>query len=125
MVGYPTEQKQDVDESIKLAHTFKVNHVAVSMTTPYPGTSLYEKLKSELDFSLFPYKLSYKNEKITQKGIYFQKYFYLRFYFNIKYIKIIQHRMLDLISKELVINIFFFAGYLLKNKSISNRKDYV
>jgi radical SAM superfamily enzyme YgiQ (UPF0313 family) len=42
MMGYPTETKEEVEETIHLASKLKLDYVAVSMVAPYPGTKLYQ-----------------------------------------------------------------------------------
>lgn len=42
MMGYPTETKAEVEETIKLARNLKMDFLAVSLVAPYPGTQLYK-----------------------------------------------------------------------------------
>lgn len=45
MMGYPTETKADIEETIRLARRLKLDYLAVSIVTPYPGTQLYKYCK--------------------------------------------------------------------------------
>lgn len=45
MMGYPTETKKDIEETLKLARRLKLDYLAVSIVTPYPGTQLYKYCK--------------------------------------------------------------------------------
>lgn len=42
MMGYPTETRETLEETIQLANKLKLDYVAVSMVAPYPGTKLYQ-----------------------------------------------------------------------------------
>lgn len=45
MMGYPTETKEEIEETIKLARNLTLDYLAVSIVTPYPGTQLYKYCK--------------------------------------------------------------------------------
>lgn len=45
MMGYPTETKETLMDTIRLAMSLKMDYLAVSIVTPYPGTQLYEYCK--------------------------------------------------------------------------------
>lgn len=45
MMGYPTETKETLQDTINLAKSLKMDYLAVSIVTPYPGTRLYEYCK--------------------------------------------------------------------------------
>jgi radical SAM superfamily enzyme YgiQ (UPF0313 family) len=45
MMGYPTETRETLQETINLAKSLKMDYLAVSIVTPYPGTELYEYCK--------------------------------------------------------------------------------
>jgi len=42
MMGYPTETKEEIKQTIQLAKNLDLDYLAVSIVTPYPGTDLYE-----------------------------------------------------------------------------------
>jgi anaerobic magnesium-protoporphyrin IX monomethyl ester cyclase len=125
MVGLPFETKNDVIKSVNLAHELKIDFIAVSITTPYPGTLLYERFKNDLSFSLIPYNLSFKNKNIPKNALYLQKYFYLKFYISYSFVKNTLLKIKDLSFREFFKNIFSFLIYSLNLSRKSNRKDYV
>lgn len=49
MVGTPGETEREVIASIKLAHRLKPDYISFNITTPFPGTELYEKMRKNLD----------------------------------------------------------------------------
>ena len=47
MMGYPTETKEDVEMTIALARSTKLDHTSFSIVTPFPGTALYRECKEK------------------------------------------------------------------------------
>lgn len=70
IIGYPTETKGDIEETIKFAKELNLKRAHFSLFLPLPGTEITEQLKKEgklknLDWS----KLSYTNAIIPPEGI--------------------------------------------------------
>ena len=42
MLGYPTETKADIEETINLSRNLKMDFLATAIVAPYPGTQLYQ-----------------------------------------------------------------------------------
>jgi len=57
MVGAPTETREEIMQTIKLARTLNIDEAAFSITTPLPCTTLYEKSKELIkdDIGSFDY----------------------------------------------------------------------
>ncbi|MCW3994397.1 MAG: B12-binding domain-containing radical SAM protein, partial [Candidatus Bathyarchaeota archaeon] len=45
MIGYPTETKEAIEETIELARSFELEFSTFSIVTPFPGTALYSYCK--------------------------------------------------------------------------------
>ena len=45
MIGYPTETKDTIQDTIKLARTLGIDYVDFAVVTPFPGTQLYQYCK--------------------------------------------------------------------------------
>jgi radical SAM superfamily enzyme YgiQ (UPF0313 family) len=46
MMGYPTETKEEIQETLELARSLRLDYLAVSIVTPYPGTELHTYCKA-------------------------------------------------------------------------------
>jgi radical SAM superfamily enzyme YgiQ (UPF0313 family) len=86
MSGYPEETDADFEETIAFAKKAKLTFASVNPLTPYPGTSLFERLKEDLNFSLFPYKNEFKDPNIVLNFTKRKKKFYTEFYMRPSYI---------------------------------------
>jgi radical SAM superfamily enzyme YgiQ (UPF0313 family) len=122
IVGTPAETSEDFRQSIDLARKSKLDFVVVSQLIPYPGTPLFEKLKEKTNFSLFPYKNEFKDEKISSKYHNLEKKFYREFYFRPGYIL---KRIWGVFSypKEYISSLKNFVEYLFSTKSSKSRSD--
>ena len=47
MIGFPEETKEDIEETIKFCIDNDIHLVSIFFVTPYPGTALYEQVKSK------------------------------------------------------------------------------
>ncbi len=45
MLGYPTETRETIEDTIALARSLDVDHPSFSVVTPFPGTKLYQYCK--------------------------------------------------------------------------------
>lgn len=45
MIGYPTETKETIEETIKLSQDLGLDYAVFSLVTPFPGTALYKYVK--------------------------------------------------------------------------------
>ena len=86
IVGSPIEDESDFNESVKLANELKFDYVLISKFLCYPGTQLFNQFKKEIDFSLFPYKIEFKNKELERIYLRREKEFYRRFYLRLGYL---------------------------------------
>lgn len=82
IVGSPVEDREDFEQSLKLARELKLEFIAVSTLVPYPATELYEMEKDKIDFDLLPYNCQFVNQAGTER----EAEFYRRYYLNPSYI---------------------------------------
>lgn len=86
IVGGATETEYDFKKSIDLAKKMKFDFIAVSRLCLYPGTQLFEGMKDNIDFSLFPYKNRFRDKELERESVKREKIFYRSFYLNPSYI---------------------------------------
>jgi len=86
IIGAPDETFEDLEKSIRFAIETDLDYIALSTLVAYPGTPLYEELKEEIDFSLFPYKNIFKNSHKNGELTAWEKRFYRKFYVRPAYI---------------------------------------
>jgi radical SAM superfamily enzyme YgiQ (UPF0313 family) len=86
MSGYPEETDEDFELTIAFAKKAKLTFASVNPLTPYPGTSLFERLKDQLNFNLFPYENSFKDPQISVDFTRRKKKFYTEFYMRPSYV---------------------------------------
>ncbi len=122
IVGSPAETMDDFKESIELAKKSKLDFVIVSQLILYPGTPLFEKLREEINFSLFPYKNEFKDKEILSKYHKREKAFYREFYFRPSYI-IKRIQMLLSFPKESFLSFKNFIEYLFSSRLSKSRSD--
>ncbi|MCZ2393659.1 MAG: B12-binding domain-containing radical SAM protein [Chitinophagales bacterium] len=84
MTGLPNESETQFNQTIQLAKDIPLSFAGVGELTPYPGTDLYNQLQSQIEFSLFPYRLNFKNKEISTTAIRRRTKFHRKFYFRIK-----------------------------------------
>lgn len=121
MLGIPGETIQDIDLSIKYAIEAKLDFIAIGNFTPYPGTPIFDKFKSDIDFSIFPYKLQFKNIN-NDNYVKYEKYFYKKFYYRFAYIldkiKFVYTKPMDFVS--------YFASFIFYSLGLkSNALNHV
>jgi radical SAM superfamily enzyme YgiQ (UPF0313 family) len=49
MVGTPGETEKEIITSINLAHELKPDYISFNITTPFPGTELYEEMRTSIN----------------------------------------------------------------------------
>ena len=96
-VGSPGERKEDIESSISFAKELDSDTIQVSFFTPYPGSSIYEKLKDSLKPSKIDKMYHYSSPVINLSEIdtisliklqkRFYKEFILRFSFLLRHLK--------------------------------------
>lgn len=82
MGGHPDETEEQFSDTLKFVASSGLNFASYNPLTPYPGTPLFEKMKEQLDFSLFPYRNQWKDQGIYEtfdkRKTRFYRTFYLR-----------------------------------------------
>jgi len=110
MIGHPTETRKDIIKTIKFARHLDIDEVSFSITTPLPGTYLYEVDKSLINDSCESYdyydKSPYKPENLLVKQWelrLLKKYAYFAFYTKMnRFIRQVQHIFSRTGSKKLL-----------------------
>jgi radical SAM superfamily enzyme YgiQ (UPF0313 family) len=70
IIGYPTETKEDIIKTIKLAKSLPLDRATFGLFQPLPGSDIYNQLKKQgklegMDFS----KIEYSKPSISPEGI--------------------------------------------------------
>ncbi len=81
MVG-GLQTEKEFNDDIALVKQIDLDYIIVEKLTPYPGTKLFEDLKDNIIFSLFPYSNRFKDNRLEEKAIRLEKSFYHKFYFS-------------------------------------------
>lgn len=94
--GHAEETESDFEDTIRFACKAKLNYVAYSPLTPYPGTPYYELVKNDVEFSLYPYVNRWKQNEVYTTFDKRKDSFYKAFYFRPSYMV----RSLPLLSRH-------------------------
>ena len=87
MIGHPDETRRDIEKTIRFAAGLDIDEASFSITTPLPGTFLYENDKNKIEGRYANYNyynacvydrrhLKVSPEKIKR----YKKYAYMSFY---------------------------------------------
>ncbi len=125
MVGAPDETKEDLNMSIQYAIDCGFDFITTFQFMVYPGTSIFNKFKDKVDFSVLPYQNKFKDESIVKKAEQYQKIFFKRFYLRFGFLKSILRLLRHNDLKEIFKTAYSFFLYLFFNKKDKNRKDYI
>ena len=95
IIGYPTETKEDIIKTIKLAKSLPLDRATFGLFQPLPGSDIYNKLKSQgklknIDFTKIEYSkptsspdgISLKELKKLQQRALFEFYFQPQVFFR-------------------------------------------
>jgi radical SAM superfamily enzyme YgiQ (UPF0313 family) len=77
IVGSPVEEREDFEQSLKLARDLRLEFIAVSTLVPYPGTELFDMERENVLFNLFPYSCQFTDQATTQREAEFYRRYYL------------------------------------------------
>lgn len=80
------QTEEDLRKDISLAKRLDLDYIVASYITPYPGTKLFEEMRDDIIFNLFPYMNIFKDKQLQKKGMSFAKSFYYSFYLNPHYV---------------------------------------
>jgi radical SAM superfamily enzyme YgiQ (UPF0313 family) len=124
MVGHPKEKLEDVKKSLQFALKSGFSFISVSTLLPYPGTALYDQYKSEVNFSLVPYKDYFIDHQLAKKAKRHRRILTNRFYFHPKTWTLLSQLILT-DRKSFMKNFFSFLKYSLLKKRNKMREDYI
>lgn len=96
MSGHPAETENDFEETLAFAKKAKLSYASFNPLTPYPGTGLFQEIKEQIAFSIYPYRNEWKDELIydvfSRRKLRFYKAFYLRWgYFSTNSITLLKN----------------------------------
>jgi anaerobic magnesium-protoporphyrin IX monomethyl ester cyclase len=118
LAGMPNETREDFEASINYAIRSQLDYVLVSELTPYPGTALFEKLRSDIDFSVLPYRNELKREPGHAENYKkLEKEFYRRFYMRPGYIFGSAKRLIRNF-REVLVTGFNLIRFMMENKGM-------
>jgi radical SAM superfamily enzyme YgiQ (UPF0313 family) len=122
IIGSPIESADDFRQSVELAKESKLDFIIVGQLIPYAGTPLFEKLRGQINFSLFPYKNEYYDKEISSNYHKLEKNFYKQFYFRPNYIL---KRMTGIFSypKESISSFISVVKFLFSSRLAKSRSD--
>jgi len=86
MTGHPLEEEEDFEQTLRLVRTLDLDYATIGQTVPYPGTSLYEQYRDQIDFSLYPYRNEWKDPSRREQLEAWERRFFRETYFNIPYV---------------------------------------
>ena len=123
IIGAPVEEEEDFYASVNFAIDADFDYIAVSELIPYPGTELFDALRDQVDFTLFPYKNEWKDASMKERNKAREKKFYQHFYYRRKYVlknarNILRHPW------EYIENVRKLSLYLLSQRQ-GKRADYM
>lgn len=127
MSGYPEETEEDFEQTISFARKANLNFASINPLTPYPGTALFERLKNDINFSIFPYKNEFKDKNLaeifTDRKKRFYKSFYLRPAYWIYNVSYFVRNFGETVSyaKGLLSYLFLNGGFVISG--LKGRKD--
>ena len=81
MVG-GLQTREELERDIRTAKKTGLDYVVVEKLTPYPGTPLFERMRGQIDFQLFPYLNRLKDPAEEERVYRWEKEFYRRFYLS-------------------------------------------
>ncbi len=62
IVSATVEEREDFEQSLRLARELRFDFIAVSTLVPYPRTPLFEQERSNIDFNLLPYRCRFRHQ---------------------------------------------------------------
>ncbi len=85
MSGHPEEIEQDFLDTLNFAKAANLNYASFNPLTPYPGTGLFDAIRSQIEFSIYPYKNEWKDKAIYDRFDKNKSRFYKGFYLRPSY----------------------------------------
>jgi radical SAM superfamily enzyme YgiQ (UPF0313 family) len=87
MSGHPEETEKDFRETIDFAKTAPINYASFNPLRPYPGTQMFNEVRSLIDFSIYPYKNEWKDNTVLRDYDRRKLIFYKEFYLSLNYFR--------------------------------------
>ncbi len=111
LVGIPGETRQDIEQSIRFAKRH-FDFIVVDCLKVYPGTSIFHKLKEEVDFALYPYINDFKSKSFNRHSRKMKSLFYLKYYFSWHFMVNVKWQNLFNFSELKVLSLYVFRNIL-------------
>lgn len=124
MVGYPEETEEDFKLSLDYARKANFDYVIPFKFIAYPGTVFYDQNKDKINFNLFPYNNSFKEESLNTIGEKRLTYFYRNYYFRIGYLAKAIKRLF-VYPNETIVNLLKVIQFQFSKKQSAKRSDYI
>lgn len=86
MSGHPRETEKDFEETLAFAKAANLNYASFNPLTPYPGTGLFNEIKEQINFSIYPYKNEWKEQAVYDNFARRKELFYKGFYMRLKFL---------------------------------------
>lgn len=80
LTGIPGETDEDIRLTIRGLLKSPISFITVNPLVPYAGTPLFEKVRDDIEFSLFPYRCRFKDAGFGAAAEARKRRIYLRFY---------------------------------------------
>jgi len=68
ILGAPVETEEEFEKTYRGTMESPLDFISFNILTPYQGTSFFEQIKDEIDFSLIPYVCRFKDNSIAQRA---------------------------------------------------------
>jgi radical SAM superfamily enzyme YgiQ (UPF0313 family) len=117
MSGHPEESEDDFQKTLAFVRASELNFASFNPLTPYPGTSLFAQLRDGLDFSIYPYRNTWKDKTVYQQFTKRKKTFYRKFYLRPSYVLKNRHIFISHFKEFLAIGLSLANYVLLNGKS--------
>lgn len=98
LTGIPGETDEDILESINFAKQ-TCDYILVDTLKVYPGTPLFDKLREQVTFTLYPYQNYFSDEKRNKMAAARRSYFYRKFYLSQSFVLQIPFKILPHLSQ--------------------------
>lgn len=119
MSGHPKELEADFQNTLEFVKNSELNFASFNPLTPYPGTPLFAELRDGLDFSIYPYRNTWKDKAVHKQFMVRKKTFYRTFYLRPSYMLKNWHIFIAHFRE------FVSIGMSLANYILLNGKSFV
>jgi radical SAM superfamily enzyme YgiQ (UPF0313 family) len=86
VVGSPIETVEDYRQTVELATRLQLDMVSVYPMMPYPDTASYRHTVEPVEFSLYPYRVQYRNQHVWDEAVDRMNHLMRRIYLSPRFI---------------------------------------